>query len=73
MPALSARVRVRLGEASGGGYAMRGSPEDVAREIRAFGELGVEHLALSFGVTDPEGVAAAADRFAREVAPLVAS
>ncbi len=73
MPALSARVRVRLGEASGSGYAMRGSPEDVAREIRAFGELGVEHLALSFGVTDPDGVAAAADRFAREVAPLVAS
>jgi len=71
MPALSARVRVRLDEAEGTGYAMRGTPDQVAGEIHAFADLGVSHLALSFGPTDPDGVVAAADRFAREVEPLV--
>ena len=71
MPGLSARVRVRLDEAHGTGYAMRGTPEQIAGEIRAWAALGVSHLVLSFGPTDPEGVAAAAERFAREVVPLV--
>ncbi|MBA2314845.1 MAG: TIGR03619 family F420-dependent LLM class oxidoreductase [Chloroflexi bacterium] len=70
MPILSARVRVRFDEAEGSGYALRGSPEEMAGDVRAFAALGVEHLALSFGETEPEAVAAAADRFAREVAPL---
>jgi probable F420-dependent oxidoreductase len=68
--AFSARVNVRLGESTGSGYAMRGSPEAVAAEVRAFAELGVTHLALAFGQTSAEGVTAAAERFAREVAPL---
>jgi probable F420-dependent oxidoreductase len=66
----SARVSVRLGESTGSGYAMRGSPEEVAAEVRAFAELGVTHLALAFGQTSAEGVTVAAERFAREVAPL---
>jgi probable F420-dependent oxidoreductase len=72
-PALSARVSVRLGEppTGGRGYAMRGSPEDVAADVRAFAELGVTHLALAFGQTSVEGVVAAAEQFSREVAPLV--
>jgi alkanesulfonate monooxygenase SsuD/methylene tetrahydromethanopterin reductase-like flavin-dependent oxidoreductase (luciferase family) len=70
-PALSARVRVRLDETSGEGYAARGTPEQVAAEVKAFAELGVTMLVLSFGVTDPAGTVAAAERFAREVAPLV--
>ena len=70
-PTLTARVRVRLDETGGDGYAMRGTPEEVAAEIRAFAELDVTMLVLSLGATDPAGVVAAADRFAREVAPLV--
>jgi probable F420-dependent oxidoreductase len=70
-PALSARVRVRFDETSGEGYAMRGSPEQVAAEVRAFAELGATMLVLAFGVTDPAGTVAAAKRFAGEVAPLV--
>ncbi len=70
-PAFSARVNVRLGESKGSGYAMRGGPEEVAAEVRAWAELGVTHLALAFGQTSAEGVTSAAERFAREVAPLV--
>jgi probable F420-dependent oxidoreductase len=68
---LSARVNVRLGQQAGSGYAMRGSPEHVAAEVRAFAELGATHLALAFGKTDPKSVVAAAEAFARDVVPLV--
>jgi alkanesulfonate monooxygenase SsuD/methylene tetrahydromethanopterin reductase-like flavin-dependent oxidoreductase (luciferase family) len=72
MPGLSARVRVHLG-ASGAadGYAMRGTPDDVAAEVRAFSALGVGHLALAFPTLDPDGLAREAEAFFREVAPLV--
>ena len=70
MPWLSARVRVAF-EESASGYAMRGTPEAVADEVRAFAGLGVTHLALWFGTTDPDELVARAERFAREVAPLV--
>ena len=70
-PTLTARVRVRLDETDGDGYAMRGTPEEAAAEVRAFAELGVTMLVLSLGATDPGGVAAAAERFADEVAPPV--
>jgi probable F420-dependent oxidoreductase len=71
VPELAARVRVRFGEAAGPGYAMRGSAEAIAGEVRRFDALGVSHLALSFPPTDPDGIAGAAERFAREVDPLV--
>ena len=70
-PTFSARVSVRQGETGGSGYAMRGTPEDVAGQVRAFADLRVTHLALAFGQTSPKGVSAAAERFAREVVPLV--
>jgi probable F420-dependent oxidoreductase len=70
-PALTARVRVRFDETEGEGYAMRGTAEQVATEVRAFAELGVTMLVLAVGATDPAGVVAAAERFDREVAPLV--
>jgi probable F420-dependent oxidoreductase, Rv2161c family len=69
MPWLSARVRVEF-EAATSEYAMRGSPDEIAAEVRAFAELGVTHLALSFGTTDPAQLVARAEQFAREVAPL---
>lgn len=71
MPALSARTRVRFDGAGDGSYAMRGSPDEIAAEVRAFAALDVEHLALSFEVTDPADVVARAERFAREVVPLI--
>jgi probable F420-dependent oxidoreductase len=70
MPSLSARVRVAFEEPTDG-YAMRGAPDEVAAEVRTFAALGVTHLALSFGTTDPAALVARAERFAEEVAPLV--
>ena len=73
MPALSARVRVEFGPAPHGPtyYAMRGTPDEVAAEVRAFAELGVEDLALGFNELPTDELVAAAERFAAEVAPLV--
>lgn len=71
MPWLSARVRVEFGDTASSGYAMRGSTEEIAREAQAFAELGVTHLALWFATTDPAEVVARAERFQRDVAPLV--
>jgi alkanesulfonate monooxygenase SsuD/methylene tetrahydromethanopterin reductase-like flavin-dependent oxidoreductase (luciferase family) len=70
-PWLSARTQVRFGEHRESWYAMHGSPEDIAAEVRAFAALGVEHIALGFGTTHPAEVVARAERFATEVVPLV--
>jgi probable F420-dependent oxidoreductase len=71
MPSLSARVRVQFDATTGDVYAMRGSPDAIAAEIRVFAALGVTHLALYFDTTDPGELVAAAERFDRVVAPLV--
>ncbi len=72
MPRLSARVRVRLAPSEPvDGYALQGTPSDVAAEIRAFAALGVDHLALAFASHDPGGLAREAEAFVREVVPLV--
>lgn len=74
MPKLSARVRVAFDESVPGakaGYAMRGSPEAVAAEVRAFADLGVEDFALWFIEPTKERLVAAAERFAAEVVPLI--
>jgi len=71
MPWLSSRVRVEFDKVTSSGYAMRGSPDAIAGEVRQFAELGVTHLALWFGTTDAAEIVARAERFAREVAPLV--
>jgi probable F420-dependent oxidoreductase len=71
MPVLSARVRVEFDATSDRYYAMRGTPEEVAAEVRAFVELGVEELALWFLADSPATLVAAAERFAAEVVPLV--
>ena len=72
MPALSARARVAFDEpahASGArSYAIRGNPDEMASEVRAFADLGVEHLALFFSAESAEAYLAAAERFAAEVA-----
>ena len=71
MPWLSARVRVEFDDGSSG-YAMRGSPEDMAAEVRKFADIGVTHLALWLGSTDPGELVTRAERFEREVVPLLA-
>jgi len=71
MPWLTARVRVVFGPGSDKVYAIRGTPDEMAEDVRAYGALGVEHLALWFGTTDPEELEVRAERFAHEVAPLV--
>jgi probable F420-dependent oxidoreductase len=72
MPVLSARVHVDFtSSGASSSYAMRGSPEDVAAEVRKFAELGVEHLAIVFDAESPNALVAAAERFAAEVVPLV--
>ena len=70
-PWFSARARVEFGAAASTSYAMRGTPEDIATEIRAFADVGVTHLALWFGTTEPAELVARAERFGREVVPLV--
>ena len=70
-PWLSARVRVQFDSTTDRSYAMRGTPEEIAAEARAFAGHGVTHLALYFETTDPTEVVAQAERFAREVAPLI--
>jgi hypothetical protein len=74
MPALSARVRVAFDEpaqsSSARPYSMRGSADEIAAEVRAFAELGVEHLAMLFEADSAGGIVRAAERFAAEVAPL---
>jgi len=69
-PWLSARVRVEFAPTTDG-YAMRSTPEEIAAEVRKFAALGVTHLALYFGSTDPTVLAALVERFEREVAPIV--
>jgi hypothetical protein len=50
---------------------MYGRPDAVAEQVRAFGALGVRHLALHFEDSDPGRLVAAAERFHAEVEPLV--
>ena len=72
MPRLSGRVRVELdGPGPEGYYAMHGSPEEIAGEIRRYAELGVTHLALAFPELDRRGLARSIRRFATKVRPLV--
>ena len=71
MPPISGRARLELDVSSGSGYAMRGSPEAVAAEVRAYRDVGVSHLVVAIGPTDPEGYVAVAERFMRDVVPMV--
>ena len=71
MPRLSARVRIELDADAQDFYTMHGSPADIAAEIRAYREIGVDHLALMFPPRDAAGLTFAVERFLAEVKPLV--
>ena len=64
---ITGRVRVRFDERPASGYAVAGNPDEMAGELRAFAELGVQELAFSFGETDAERARNAIERFDREV------
>jgi probable F420-dependent oxidoreductase len=68
-PTMSARLRV---SAEGRGPSvLAGTPEAMAERLQAYREAGVEHVALDFGETEPDRVAAAIERFERAVRPLL--
>lgn len=71
MPRLSARARIELGKDKESFYTIHGSPEDAAAEIRAFADLGVDHLVLMFPSRDAAGLARDIQRFVTEVRSLV--
>ena len=71
MPWLTVRAWVEFGPATGRHYSIRGTPEEMATEVRAFAALGVEHVALWFKTTDPAELVGLMERFDREVVPLV--
>ena len=71
MPWLSARVRLRFGPPTDEWYAMQGSPDDIAAEVRAWIALGVEHLALWVETTDPAVLEGTVTRFVRAVVPAL--
>ena len=70
-PTLSARIRVEFGPATDSSYAARGTPEEIATELRAFADLGLEDAAMWFIAGSSDAFVAAAERFAAEVVPLV--
>ena len=67
MPTLSSRVRVAFDARTGRSPMLAGSAEEIASQVRGYRDVGVSDLALDFGETEPEAVAAAIERFDREV------
>jgi len=71
-PTWSARVRVDLDGTSGSKrYALRGTPDEIAAEVQAWANTGVDHLALAFDERDPARLTTLMDRFATEIVPRV--
>lgn len=71
MPRLTARGWVQFDAPGGRHYSIRGTPDEMATEIRAFAAAGVDHLAVWFETTDPDELVGRMERFDRDVAPLV--
>jgi probable F420-dependent oxidoreductase len=66
-PTFSARVRVSFDAEKAPFYMLQGTPDEMIAELRAFEEIGVDHVAVDFGETDPERVRDSVERFDREV------
>lgn len=71
-PFLSARVRVTFVGRPSAGYALAGSPDEMAAEVRRFADVGVRLLVMWFGRATVEHVVGGMERFDREVRPLAA-
>jgi alkanesulfonate monooxygenase SsuD/methylene tetrahydromethanopterin reductase-like flavin-dependent oxidoreductase (luciferase family) len=68
MPTLSIRTRVKPASPRGPVYALTGTPADMLADLRAFEDLGVEHIAILLEGNTPQKVAASAEWFASQVA-----
>jgi probable F420-dependent oxidoreductase len=79
VPTFSARVRVILADRPSsirprpGTYVAAGTPEELRAELSRFAEIGVSHLVLGFGTTEPEKLVATVERFDAEVVRALAS
>ncbi len=71
MPWLTVRAWVEFDATGGRHFSIRGTPDEMAAEIKAFAELGVEHIAVWFKSTEPDELVRRMERFQREVVPLV--
>ena len=71
MPWLTARAWIDFDASGGRHYSIRGTPDEMAAEIKAFAALGVEHIAVWFEATEPDELVRRMERFEREVVPLV--
>jgi probable F420-dependent oxidoreductase len=71
MPRLTARAWVEFDATGGRHFSIRGTPEEMAVEVRAFEALGVDHIGLWFKATDPAELVGLMERWDRDVAPLV--
>jgi alkanesulfonate monooxygenase SsuD/methylene tetrahydromethanopterin reductase-like flavin-dependent oxidoreductase (luciferase family) len=67
LPTLSVRCRVKFNDHTPPPYALRGEPEDMAKDMVEFAHLGVEHLIMVFDAHDPEGLVRDMSRFNDEV------
>ncbi|MBI5033026.1 MAG: LLM class flavin-dependent oxidoreductase [Chloroflexi bacterium] len=67
MPTLSVRARVKPNRPRGSTYALTGTGQEMIADLRAFQELGVEHMAVLFEGNTPEQVSQAAEWFASQV------
>ena len=65
----SQKVSAFYGKELGGDFTLL--LEAIAAEVRTWAGLGVTHLGLWLGTTDPDELTKRAEAFAREVAPLV--
>ncbi len=70
-PTASTRLTVDFSGTRQGPSIVSGTPEQMAARLRAYAEVGTDHVALDFGETDPDMAAKAIERFEREVRPLV--
>jgi probable F420-dependent oxidoreductase len=70
VPAFSVRVRVSAEPIEGWEYSLA-DIESIRRDLRAYEEIGVEHLAVGFPAAAPEVFVAAVERFDREIARAV--
>ncbi|MFI5258095.1 MAG: TIGR03619 family F420-dependent LLM class oxidoreductase [Candidatus Limnocylindrales bacterium] len=72
MPVLSARVSVAAPGSGTTGDPLAGDPAAMLRTVQAYESLGLAHLALVFGPTEPAELEASIERFDAEVVKAAA-
>jgi probable F420-dependent oxidoreductase len=66
-PLISARVRVQFGPNEAPFYMVKGTPEQMIAEIRAFEAVGTRHMAFDFAETNPDECVRLMERLDTEV------